>query len=412
MSPVLLYVAGMVLFGCLNTETTKIQFTLTSTGLDGEPKLFHKPWQAVFTMFLAMDVVLLYHVILSMRKPKVMPPDNVEPLISAEKPPVQGLKLFCIIGVPAVFDLLGTGFGMIGFVHLPASINQMLRGSTIVISAVFSVVFLRRKMYAYNWFGVSLCCVGIGMVGLSSVLNSEGAPEAATAASAAAAASSAAGAAFGVGMNLLGQVFAGGQIVAEEKLLKTLKTPPMQVVGYEGLWGTIIMTTVVFPLLYVLPGNDNGSIENVADTVTMWRNNHKLLWLILLYIFSCSTYNIAGMLVTGSLSAVHRTMLEASRTMFIWMINLSVYYLVDPNIGFAEAWTPWSFLQLAGFLVVIGGQVIYGGLVRLPCFTYDEARLPVASPSPASMYVGAGVALPDGEQDIEIVEEKDGNGKA
>jgi len=395
MSRTPLYVMGMVLFGCLNTETTKMQFTLFSRGIDGDLKPFHKPWQAVFTMFMAMDVVLIYHVILSSRK-REMVIDGAEekgkPLLNGEVAPVTGLRRFFYVGMPAVFDLLGTGFGMIGFVFLPASINQMLRGSTIVFSAIFSVAFLGKKMLAYNWLGVCLCVLGICLVGLSTVL---GATHAAATSGPGGANSS--GALFGMCMNLLGQVFAASQIITEEKMLKTMKIPPMQVVGYEGVWGTIIMITVVFPLLYVLPGSDNGSLENVYDTYLMLSNNHTLLALICLYIFSCSTYNIAGMLVTGALSAVHRTMLEASRTMFIWLFGLTVHYFISPTAGFGEVWTPYSYIQLMGFLVVIMGQTVYGGLLRVPGLVYDDAKLPVPTQSPASLYSAAAVALPDGD---------------
>jgi len=386
----------MVLFGCLNTETTKMQFTLLSRGIDGHLKDFHKPWQAVFTMFCAMDVVLIYHVILSRRTRTLVvdAPENGKPLLDGEaSPPVTGLRRFFYVGVPAVFDLLGTGFGMIGFVFLPASINQMLRGSTIVFSSVFSVLFLGKKMFAYNWLGVCLCVLGISLVGLSNVLG------ASASSSSGGSGTSSSAALFGMSMNLLGQVFASSQIITEEKMLKSMKIPPMQVVGYEGVWGTLIMISVVFPLLYVLPGSDNGSIENVYDTYLMLSNNHTLLALICLYIFSCSTYNIAGMLVTGALSAVHRTMLEASRTMFIWLFGLTVHYFISPTAGFGEVWTPYSYIQLMGFLVVITGQTVYGGLLRVPGLHYDDAKLPVPTQSPASLYSAAGVALPDGEGD-------------
>lgn len=35
---------------------------------------------------------------------------------------------------------------------------------------------------------------------------------------------------------------------------------------------------------------------------------------VLIYLFSCGTFNITGIAVTGALSAVHRMMLDASRT--------------------------------------------------------------------------------------------------
>merc|ERR1712190_562896 len=112
------------------------------------------------------------------------------------------------------------------------------------------------------------------------------------------------------------------------------------------------MITMVFPLLYVLPGKDQGSVENVHDTWVMLANNPALFALIGIYLFSVATYNIAGMLVTGALSGAERAMLEASRTMVIWGINLGAFYLLIPPPGWAEEWTEMSWLHLAGFGMV------------------------------------------------------------
>lgn len=390
MALVVLYVAAMVLFGCLNTETTKMQFTLTSTGIDGVERPFHKPWQAVFTMFLAMSVVLIYHFALERKRSKTLADAELGQPLAGETAGISGRRTFLYVGAPALFDLLGTGCSMIGFVYLSASIAQMLRGSTIVISAILSVLILRRKLRSYNWLGVFFCMVGISLVGLSNVLRETGSD---------ANSASSGDQLFGMCMNLTGQVFASLQIITEEKLLKKLNVPPMLVVGYEGVWGTILMVFVVFPLLYCLPGSDaGGSMENAYDTSLMLQHNPKLFCLITLYIFSCSTYNIAGMLVTGALSGVHRMMLEASRTMVIWVINLSFYYFVDPSSSFGEKWTAMSFLQLAGFVLVIFGQTVYGAVLKLPGVHYDEL-VPVPSPSPASMYLSPGVMQPIDDED-------------
>jgi len=289
-------------------------------------------------------------------------------------------------------DLVGTGFMMVAFVFLPASILQMTRGATIVFTAIFSVVILGRKMQCFNWLGVATCTFGILMLGASTVLASKPAENGS------ANEQGAAMVVFGLAMNFAGCVFASLQIITEEKLLKDVKLPPMLIVGFEGVWGTILMLLVGFPLVHNLPGSDSGSVENVFDTVEMWRNNPTLLWLILLYIFSCSTYNMAGMMVTGSLSAVHRMMLEASRTLFVWMINLVIHYKINPSSGMGETWTPYSFLQLAGFMVVILGQMIYGGILKVPGLRYEDAPLPTPTPSPGGMYTNAMVSLPDDDE--------------
>ena len=100
---------------------------------------------------------------------------------------------------------------------------------------------------------------------------------------------------------------------------------------------------------------------------------------VLIYLFSCGTFNITGIAVTGALSAVHRMMLDASRrwsrrclssngarTMIIWGVGLFVHYKIDPASPFGEEWTSSSRLQLAGFVILITGQAIYGEILRLP----------------------------------------------
>jgi len=82
------------------------------------------------------------------------------------------------------------------------------------------------------------------------------------------------------------------------------------------------------------------------------------------------TYNMSGIAVTDALSAVHRVMLEAFRTSIVWIFGLTVHYMIDPKSPFGEAWTPYSWIEVCGFIVLMMGQAIYGEMIRVPCFTY------------------------------------------
>ena len=57
-------------------------------------------------------------------------------------------------------------------------------------------------------------------------------------------------------MLLLGNSMAGYSAAQEEYLVKVKEVPPMELVGREGVCGTVIMLGIVSPLLYVLPGSD------------------------------------------------------------------------------------------------------------------------------------------------------------
>merc|ERR1712139_748963 len=106
------------------------------------------------------------------------------------------------------------------------------------------------------------------------------------------------------------------------------------------------------------------------DTLVMIYNSHGVLLCCLTYVFSCATFNATGIAVTGALSAVHRMMLDASRTTVIWVFGLYVHYWVDENSKFGEVLTPYSGLQLAGFVVLVCGQAVYGEVLKLPCLYY------------------------------------------
>lgn len=52
---------------------------------------------------------------------------------------------------------------------------------------------------------------------------------------------------------------------------------------------------------------------------------------------------------TGELGAVFRTVLETMRTMFVWLVDLLLFYT---PLGFGklgESWSKYSFIQAAGY---------------------------------------------------------------
>merc|ERR1719277_780810 len=135
------------------------------------------------------------------------------------------------------------------------------------------------------------------------------------------------------------------------------------------------MLMIVFPVLYAIPGNDNGHMEDELDSFAMLRSSVPLLIMILVYTFSCCTYNMSGIAVTGALSAVHRVMLEAFRTSIVWVFGLIVHYYFDPASPFGEAWTPYSWIEVLGFIVLMLGQAVYGEMVKIPGLAYPEHKL-------------------------------------
>eukprot|EP00879_Flechtneria_rotunda_P028943 GHRR01031185.1.p1 GENE.GHRR01031185.1~~GHRR01031185.1.p1 ORF type:complete len:102 (+),score=20.72 GHRR01031185.1:84-389(+) len=65
-------------------------------------------------------------------------------------------------------------------------------------------------------------------------------------------------------------------------------------------------------------------------------------------LFALLAYNVAGMMVTGHLGAVFRTVLETMRTLFVWLLGLLLFYTSLGGGELGESWSRWSYLQAAG----------------------------------------------------------------
>lgn len=53
----------------------------------------------------------------------------------------------------------------------------MMRGMIVVITAFMSIIFLKRKQYRHHWLGVVLILIGVGSVGVVSVISSKNHPD-------------------------------------------------------------------------------------------------------------------------------------------------------------------------------------------------------------------------------------------
>ncbi len=70
------------------------------------------------------------------------------------------------------------------------------------------------------------------------------------------------------------------------------------------------------------------------------------------------------------MSAIHFTMIDCSRTALVWLIDLALMYKApEAYHQFGENWTAYSPLQAAGFLILIFGQCVYGGVITFPIGT-------------------------------------------
>ena len=150
--------------------------------------------------------------------------------------------------------------------------------------------------------------------------------------------------------------------------------PPEFVVGIEGSCGIIMMLAIALPVVGGLPGEDGaGMHENAIDAAYLFVNSTPLMCMVLSYFVSIAFYNFCGLAVAKELSSVHRCLIDACRTVLVWSIDLTLYYTTSGHYG--EQWNPiGSWIQLAGFIVLITGSVIYYKVWELDCFAEGYAR--------------------------------------
>jgi choline-glycine betaine transporter len=119
----------------------------------------------------------------------------------------------------------------------------------------------------------------------------------------------------------------------------------------------------------------------------MMGNNQIIIVFVLVYVVVILLYNVAGMMVTQIASAVVRTIMEAVRTLCIWVVQVIMHYgflLSKSEYGkkhwdLGEELTVWSVLEFAGFLLLVSGTLLYNRILEMPFVDYPpKAGAPVS----------------------------------
>lgn len=140
-----------------------------------------------------------------------------------------------------------------------------------------------------------------------------------------------------VGISLF---FNGFFFVFEQKLLSKYHLDPLEVVGYEGLFGLVIYLALL-PILTFIPYTfgvdacvftDSGFpfMERPGQYFAEAFSNGPLLIFCILGIFSIATFNITGVTVTKHINALARSIGDVTRTILVWGIGL----LITATAGF------------------------------------------------------------------------------
>jgi drug/metabolite transporter (DMT)-like permease len=75
-----------------------------------------------------------------------------------------------LLAIPAAFDICASTLMNIALTMVAASVYQMLRGTIIIITALMSIIFLKRKLYRHHWSSIACIFIGVFMVGLAAMI--------------------------------------------------------------------------------------------------------------------------------------------------------------------------------------------------------------------------------------------------
>ncbi|GAB4819565.1 hypothetical protein N2152v2_006611 [Parachlorella kessleri] len=395
-------VGGLIFFGTVTSLAAKYVYELDSEGRSGQHKLFEKPWAMTTVMFLGMTFCLPLAYLAEYRSKQrsvagtadAAAADSVtEPLLggtasgtaaaggyptsetylgSEARTIAKGgtdgtdeggkkaglgasalaeLRQSAMLAIPTAFDLIATVLMNVGLLSVTASVYQMMRGAEMLFAALFTVVFLKRSLNRFHLMGIGCCVLGITLVGAASLLSGEGSSTHEVSQSQML---------LGMFLIIASQAVQAAQITFEDFFMADLAIPPLKIVGYEGLFGALGMLCVMLPIVQHLPGDDGKGIhEDSLDTWHMITHSRVILTVLLCDMFALLMYNVSGMCVTGHLGAVFRTVLETTRTLFVWLVGLLMFYT---PLGFGklgESWSVYSWIQAAGFVVLVSGTLVY-----------------------------------------------------
>lgn len=256
-----------------------------------------------------------------------------------------------LYAIPATFDVLGSTCNFFALSRVAASVYQMMRAFMIVVTATFSVLFLKKKYYVHHMIGISLVIGGVIIVGTVTIHASknQGTTDP-----------------VGILFLIIAQFFSGGLMVTEEKLIKgTLKVSPLLAIGLEGLSGCTLLL-LLMPILGYIPCNteydDNGDakfcpygyMEDAPAAIAQMFGNGPLFALIIASMFSIGLFNFFGISITRALSSSSRAVIDPTRTLFIWFMSILL------------GWEKFIPEQLVGFIISTLGMFIFNEIIPVP----------------------------------------------
>ncbi|EGD73187.1 transmembrane protein C2orf18 [Salpingoeca rosetta] len=243
--------------------------------------------------------------------------------------------------LPALCDCTATSTMYVGLTLTFASQFQMLRGSVIIFTGLLSRFWLKKPLKGYQWAGMVLVLAGLVCVGLAAFFSGASGAQARNPI-------------LGDALIIAAQLVVAVQMVVEEKFLTKYEVPALLAVGWEGVFGLLVMSTLSMIFFYIPGPRAGGTFENINDAIVQIFGTWQIGLAIGGTICSIAVFNFSGISVTKEMSATTRMVLDSVRTLTIWAYGLGV------------GWETFAPLQIVGFALLLLGTFVYNNLLIVP----------------------------------------------
>ena len=232
----------------------------------------------------------------------------------------------------------------------------MLRGALLIFTYILSVIFIKNTHNKNHYFGMFLTIIGLIIVGLAEGLKKKNDLKSII---------------FGICLTVIGQFFTALQFVYEENLTKKYECKITKIIGFQGIFGILLMI-IVLPILdsincgegktdfirNVCTKDENGvwSLENFVFALKQLKNSKKLIFLSLLYAIGDLGYNLTGITIGKEATSTARAIAENMKILLIW-----IFFLFPFNpINYREK---FNWIQFIGYLMLLFGNLIYHEII-------------------------------------------------
>lgn len=349
----------MIISGTLNTIFLRLQSRAYDYIYDAP---FQHPWVQSIIMFIGESYCAILWFIF---KDKIKKEEAEDRLKNGEEPDTREEAPVYLFLISCMCDVVGSTLLNFALIMMASSVFQMLRGGVIIVTCIFTIIFLKRNPKNYQWLGVGLVFLGVFLVGLASQQQKDG--------------NQVETKVLGIILLIASLLFSGFQFVYQEIILVKYRCESLQLVAWEGLWGMIVFI-ILLPCLEWIPCDFNGKVdicsmdedgdyyvENTIFAIKQIFAHAPLFFYCFLQSISIAAFNYYGIMIVKYASSATRSVMDSTRTVLVW-----AFFLFVPVQGKTEE---FMGLQLCGFVILIFGQLIYNTLITVNFLGFNSHKL-------------------------------------